>query len=233
MEMASEPATGLADALRAHTHALHAEAERTGYVRRVLRGEAERAGYALLIANLLPAYRALEAGLERHRAASGVRCIAEPTVYRTPALESDLAALAGRDWRRSLAHLPEGERYAARIAQLAADDGVGLIAHAYVRYLGDLNGGQVLSRVLARSPGLTADELAFYDFPDIADREAFKIRYRRAFDRAGREVGAHAALLNETAFAFRLNIDLSLAVAHAVSGHEPLTPGRPRPAPGS
>jgi heme oxygenase len=33
----------------------------------------------------------------------------------------------------------------------AEGDGTRLIAHAYTRYLGDLSGGQILQRLLARS----------------------------------------------------------------------------------
>jgi len=54
-------------ALYLRTKALHVEAERTGIIRDLLRGEATREGYVLLLRNLLPAYRAMEQGLVRHR----------------------------------------------------------------------------------------------------------------------------------------------------------------------
>jgi heme oxygenase len=61
------PAVSVVTALYLGTKTLHTEAERSGVIRDLLRGEASRAGYILLQRNLLPAYRALEAGLERHR----------------------------------------------------------------------------------------------------------------------------------------------------------------------
>lgn len=219
----AETACGLADALRDRTQVLHTRAERTGIVNRILRGVAERSGYVLLLRNLLPAYRALEAGLERHRLAPGVRCVAEPAVYRARAIQADLETLAGEAWEQSLALLPEGERYAGRISEVAERDAAGLVAHAYVRYLGDLNGGQVLRRILARSLGLQRRELAFYDFAKVPDLDALKAAYRRAFDRAGAELGDTAAILEEAANAFRLNIDLSRAVEGTVSTSRPVT----------
>jgi heme oxygenase len=79
---------GLAKALRARTQDLHARVERAGMVRAILTGNASRPGYALLLRNLLPAYLALEAGLERHRAAlPGLAC---PDVYRAAAIAADL-----------------------------------------------------------------------------------------------------------------------------------------------
>lgn len=48
--------------------------------------------------------------------------------------------------------------YVTRIAQLASsDEPAPLLAHAYVRYLGDLSGGQVIRRRVAKSYGLDVD----------------------------------------------------------------------------
>ena len=55
----------LANTLRERTQALHTRAERSGIINDVLRGKASRYGYALFLRNLLPAYRQMEAGLER------------------------------------------------------------------------------------------------------------------------------------------------------------------------
>ena len=202
-----EAASGLAPALRARTAALHVQAERSGIVAEILRGRASRTAYALLLRNLLPAYRAMEAGLERHRLSPGVRWFARPEMYRAEAIAADLAALGGAH-----ALLAAGAAYADRIA---ACDGPRLIGHAYARYLGDLSGGQVLKRLLARTLGLGPEATSFYDFPAIADIDAFKQAFRAALDRAGGEIADPAAVLDEAAEAFRLNIAVSEAVQAA------------------
>ena len=67
-------------ALYLRTKALHLEAERTGIIRDLLRAKASREGYILLLRNLLPAYQAMEHGLERHRGSPGLACaLALPT----------------------------------------------------------------------------------------------------------------------------------------------------------
>lgn len=208
---------GLATALRARTRALHVQAERSGIVRDLLRGRASREGYALLLRNLVPAYREMETGLERLRHAPGVRVAADPALYRARALESDLAALAGPAWCRALPLLPDGARYAARVAAAAEGDGTRLIGHAYARYLGDLSGGQILRRLLARSLGLGPGSLRFYDFPAIADPEAFKAGCRAGLDRAALEIDDMDAVVEEAAVAFELNIAVSKAVQAAVT----------------
>jgi heme oxygenase len=199
--------------LRAHTRGLHGRAERSGVVRKILRGEVHRLGYALLLRNLLPVYRELEAGLEGNRRCVGVRCLFEPALFRATALKSDLQAISGPNWEDSLPLLAEGEAYARRVAACAERGGGGLIAHAYVRYLGDLNGGRVLRVLLSRHLGLRDCELSFYRFDGIGDAGSFSLAYRQALDEAGAELPGHAAIAEEAATAFRLNIALSGAVA--------------------
>jgi heme oxygenase len=202
-------------ALRERTRALHAEAERSGIVHELLQGRADRHAYVLLLRNLLPAYREIERGLERHRTSPGLREIAQPAVYRSAALASDLDALCGPAWQRTLPQLPPADRYVSRIAAAAGGDGRRLIAHAYVRYLGDLSGGQILRRLLAKSLSLEPQQLAFYEFAAIPNLDEFKSTFRNALDLAALAGGDVESILTEAEAAFRLNIELSCAILAA------------------
>jgi heme oxygenase len=202
----------LTQMMRKRTHSLHAQAERSGVVNDILRGKASRYGYALLLRNLLPAYRQLEAGLEAHWRSPAVRAAARREIYRAPALMSDLTAIFGAGWENALPLLPAGEQYGRRIAVAAQGDGTGLIAHAYTRYFGDLSGGQVLKRLLVRSLGLRPQELAFYDFLKIKEIEAFKQDYRRAIDDSAASIADVGMVVLEAMTAFELNIAVSEAV---------------------
>jgi heme oxygenase len=208
----AEAPDGVVTSLYLRTKTLHVEAERSGIIRDLLRGQASREGYALLLRNLLPAYQAMEQGLERHLRSPGVGVLAQYRLDRAPAIESDLRALCGAGWSNDLPLLAAGDVYAQRVAKAAQDDGSRLIAHAYTRYLGDLSGGQILQRLLARSPGLQAAELTFYDFPRFPDLDALKADYRKALDHAGVVAADRHAVVEEAAIAFSLNIDLSCAV---------------------
>lgn len=207
----------LANLLRDRTQPLHNLAERSGIVRDILIGRASRHGYALFLRNLLPAYEALEAGLTRNCDTRGIDVIAIPEIYRAGTLISDLNAIAGSSWLRSLPLLPAGERYAQRVDRAADGDAARLIAHAYTRYLGDLNGGQALRRVLARSLDLKPRMLTFYDFPEIGDLKSFAADYRNAIDCAGRSAADANSVIEEAATAFQYNIDVSIAVKAAVA----------------
>lgn len=208
----SSPARNFADRLREQTRALHSRAERTGVVRNILRGDVSRPAYTLYLRNLLPAYEQLEKSLDFHRRAPGVRLIANSAVYRSDAIKTDLRQLSGPDWCEALTLLPEGQTYGRQVAQAAAGRGEALIAHAYTRYLGDLNGGQVIKRQLTRTLNLGPNGLSFYAFPAIADLAAMRAEFRAAIDRSAEEISAHRDVLREASVAFELNIAVSIAV---------------------
>jgi heme oxygenase len=155
----------------------------------------------------------MESGLVRLATSPVIGPLAQAPIYRSAALAADLRGLAGASWRQSLRLLPSARQYAERIAAVAAEgNGERLLAHAYVRYMGDLNGGRVLARLLARNLGLEAAALSFYEFPGIADIGAFKHAYRATIDDAADEIDDVEGLLLEARTAFEMNIAVSEAV---------------------
>ena len=121
--------------------------------------------------------------------------------------------------------LPATTDYVDAIVRAGMGDGGRLVAHAYARYLGDLSGGQILKRLLARSLDLHPAALSFYDFSAIDDVAAFKADYRAAIDRAGDVSEDFDAIVEEGARAFELNIALSVAL-QAEAAWEPRAESR-------
>ena len=209
----------LSNLMRAGTRLLHSKAERTGVVGKLLEHRCDRREYALFLRNLLPVYETLERTLDAFRDARpaiGVARVARPEVYRAAALRSDLLALCGVTWQQALPLLPTAESYAEAIATATRRRGdAGLLAHAYVRYLGDLSGGQLLRTLIARDLSIDAHCLTVYDFPAIPDVARFRQDYRQAIDQAGIEISAAQAAVAEAVDAFAYSIALSEAVANA------------------
>lgn len=205
---------GLVAALRVATAELHREAERTGIVSDLLTGRAGRAGYALYLRNLVPVYAGLERALETCGVSHAASRLYQPELVRAPALEADLRSLDGEDWRERLPWLDASRSYVERLAAASVEQPALLAAHAYVRYLGDLSGGQILSRLLSRSLGLGASEVSFFRFSGIDDIAAYKARYLALIEAAVATDEA-ASVVAEAQLAFRLNIALSQAVATA------------------
>ncbi len=208
---------GLVARLRDRTRDLHREAERSGILRELLHGRASRGGYALLLRNLHPVYTVMETLTELHAGDPGVRRIAMHELQRRDALASDLRSLAGEDWEETLPLLPEAGMYVVQVVTQGRRFPGTLIAHSYVRYLGDLSGGQVLKRLLAKTPGLGPEALSFYDFGDDVDIEQRTASYLTAIEAAGQDVAPRLdEIVEEAAEAFRHNIAVSEAVLEAV-----------------
>jgi heme oxygenase len=201
---------GAADRLRSATAELHARAESAGVVRDLLRGTVSRASYTSYLRNLHSVYECLERELRLRCREPQWATLAAPQVYRAEAIAADLGTLVGSRWRERCPLVAATQRYCDRIRSFGQGNDARLAAHAYTRYLGDLNGGAIVARVVARSLSLAPDQLRTYRYDDVDDLSAFKSVYRRAFDFWK---GAEAELIDETIVAFGLNIDLAEEVA--------------------
>jgi heme oxygenase (biliverdin-producing, ferredoxin) len=146
--------------LKTATAAAHARAERSLLMRRVMGGQLPRSGYCRLLLALHGLYAVLDAAL-----AEAASPLWHPALARSAALARDLAALHGQGWQQALDAGAEARAYAARLEQQRVHEPHLLVAHAYVRYLGDLHGGQMLAAAVRRGLALGDGEaVAFYDF---------------------------------------------------------------------
>ena len=203
MHADNRPMNTLSARLRAQTWPAHRQVESTPFVRTMLRGGLSLPAYCLLLASLHPIYAALEAGLQRHAGRPDLAAICTEPLWREPALADDLAALHGADWREALAAQPQALAYAGHLRTLADGAPALLVAHAYVRYLGDLSGGQALRRIVAGSLDLAGDAgTRFYDFGSAAQATALAGRLRTALDRIDTDEATHDAIVREAEQAF-------------------------------
>lgn len=229
----ASPAAELPDRLRLATRELHIAAERSGLMATLLGGRIERDAYLRLLRNLHAVYAALEPALARQASAGSEHLapapgawafFAEPVLHRTAAIASDLVLLHGPAWPDELALTEAAATYAARLQRLASEGSPALVAHAYVRYLGDLHGGQVLKRRVALALGLPGDAgLAFYEFGPAEGLPALRTAFRTALGSlplTGPEVDG---VVEEARWGFAQHIRLfaELAVAPDEASHTP------------
>ncbi len=200
----------LSTRLRQASHDLHGVAERSGLMADLLRGNLSRRQYTVWLVNLQAIYAALEAGLANTPA---VAAIDFTPLYRAGAIAKDIDFLVPT---ADMALCEATRRYVARLQDLSAWGSRLLLAHAYVRYLGDLHGGQLLRRCVARVLQVDGEQgLAFYDF-GAPERVAELIHgFRDGLNALALDAPEAEALAQEARLGFTLHIDLFAQLSDA------------------
>jgi heme oxygenase len=203
--------------LRQDTKSYHTEAERSGIMRRLLTRSLDKATYIALLQNLVPVYTSLETDLTRYMKDPRIAPFFHPGLARTAALKADIGALGG-DPECPDRPTAAAQSYATQIHAAATEDPVLLIAHSYVRYLGDLSGGQILKKMVAEMYGLRDGVgTSFYEFPDLPAPDEFKQQYRASLDRVDLSETQTNKVVDEAIEAFQANTALFLALDGAMA----------------
>lgn len=200
----------------------HSDSEGASFMEDIMRGRGSLQDYIDLVAQHFFMYEALEAAAERFAEDPAFAPFHRDALLRMPALEADLAHLIGADWRARIAAVPATAAYAERIREVTEEGWVaGVVAHHYTRYLGDLSGGQMIARRVAKQHGLDREGVAFYDFAELGSLTDFKNEYRLALDELGTRLDEveRQRVLDEVRRAYAFNtavfVDLGRAKAAA------------------
>jgi heme oxygenase len=149
--------------LRELTKEAHNNAERQEFVKILFSGSINPQLYATFLKNQHPQYEILEVCAMPHALLSGL-----PDIRRAPAILSDFLELWGKDNTEQPQILPVVNDYMQHILSIK-DDPKKLMAHLYVRHMGDLAGGQMIAK---KVPG--SGKLYKFEDPDalkVAIRE--------------------------------------------------------------
>jgi heme oxygenase len=142
---------------------------------------------------------------------------------RSDAIASDLEALRPRLSAAPIGLLASTRAYVERI--LATEhDSARYLAHHYVRYLGDLSGGQVMRVWLSRHYELAENETAFFHFEEIPKPVPFKNAYRSGIDAL--ELGAEREqdLIDEAIASFAANEEIFAELGEVTRARIPVAP---------
>jgi heme oxygenase len=199
----------LAETLRATTWPHHRAVEANAFVRALLKGELDGRSYCLMLRSLHDIYAALEAALDQ-QSGHPVLCVTrDARLRRTAHLVDDLQVLHGKHWAIELTAQPAAEEYAHRLAWLARTRPELLLAHAYVRYLGDLSGGQAIQRVVNRALGLRDGQGArFHDFGNRDEVAELAREFRAGLAAVNDADASHADIAREATWAFDIHARL-------------------------
>ncbi|WP_061241432.1 heme oxygenase (biliverdin-producing) [Leptospira interrogans] len=196
----------LATILREGTSEEHKAAESSAFIRCFMKGILEKGTYARHLEAFYYVYESMEEELERNKNNLVLKSIYFPELYRKNALLEDLQFFYGT-WKPN-DHQPSvaTQDYVKRIRKISETQPELLAAHSYVRYLGDLSGGQILKKVAARALNLPEGKgISFYEFPMIQDINGFKQNYRTALDSLPVNDSEKQSILAESKQVFLLN----------------------------
>ena len=146
--------------LKELTKEVHKQAERQDFVHELMSGKMSDEMYAKFLWNQHAIYNLLEACAMSHGLLNDF-----PQIRRAPAILADFQELWKKEDMPELA--PSTEEYLKHMATIK-DDPKKLMAHIYVRHMGDLSGGQMIKK---RAPGSgTMYEFGRADIKEVKER---------------------------------------------------------------
>jgi len=217
--------------LRDGTRKAHEAAEISSGAGWLVHGELDQDEYVRYLMMLWHIYDVLERALDKHSSHPTLNPTYNPKILaRTPSLASDIASLLQcqeTTWETHPVHtkllLSRPKPfidYTERLQILSDSDPSLLLAHAYVRYLGDLSGGQVIRRRAADAYAIDVEDgcgIKFYEFKSLegtkpgtaGDYKKIKEWYRACMDAGVQDNDTlKVAILQEANKAFELNLNL-------------------------
>jgi len=152
--------------LRELTMEQHKNAERSNFAKKLVSGKIDRAEYAEYLRNMWVVYNCLETCAIKLRTLEGIE-----NIRRTKGIKSDLIKILGskREAIDTSNLCPSTIEYVDYLTPIS--DPEKILAHVYVRHMGDLSGGQIIAnRIKDKLP------TKFYEFAE--DPEVLKDKLR-------------------------------------------------------
>lgn len=161
-----------------------------------------------ITAGLYYIYNTLEDAIEQNKDNPYVSKIYYPELFRREHIVEDLKFYFGENYLEQIYPTVAILLYISRISYVAKHEPMLLIAHAYVRYMGDLSGGQMIKDMIRNALNLQNSEgTRFYEFDKIKDVIEFKRNYRASLDTLDLTDEQIKAIIGEANIAFLYNVN--------------------------
>lgn len=214
------PADALSTMLREQTADLHRAAEQRPFMMAFFQGRLPHDAYFDWLGRQRHIYATLERELEAIPDGVAGHGVVPPLLHRTARIEADLDHLTDRRWRERDDLTPATAAYVDRIERSASFP-PGLVAHAWLRYLGNVGGRDVLRRLVTALIGAGPDGrgLAFTDYTGVGEQVGpFFSDFHARLDALPLDGDDKACVVEEGRAGFELNIALTdeLARDHGV-----------------
>ena len=143
----------------------HKKAERTSFIRRMLKQELTPYQYYVYLSNQFLMYTTLETAALNAHVLDGIR-----EIQRVTPMCKDLQELEREHGFEIPVHLKSTSNYMEYIHKISKEPNK-LLAHIYVRHMGDLSGGQIIKKYV---PG-NGEHYKFDDIDSLKERVRAKL----------------------------------------------------------
>ncbi|MFW0109263.1 heme oxygenase (biliverdin-producing) [Rothia sp. P13129] len=200
------PAEKFSARLKRESEELHSTAEHSGFMTKLMKGELSEKSYLRLLNQYVYLYEALEKVAQGYREAGNkmLEPFNQPELARAERIRADIKALGQEDIDPAL---PATTKYAQRILD-SAQSPERFLSHHYLRYLGDLSGGQAVAVLMGRHYGISSEALSMYRFDELPKPKIFKDSYRTLLDNAPLSEEERQNVVDETLRGFQYNAEL-------------------------
>ncbi len=148
------------------TKSIHEQVESMDFVVLLRNQKLSKNDYIQYLTDLKMIYQALEEGMRDNLKSPAVHALYDEKLCRTRMLEADIRSFQGERCTPTQA----AQDYARYLKELSLQRPLLLIAHAYVRYLGDLSGGRMIKKFVDQLfPG---EHTNFYNFDELLGKDA-------------------------------------------------------------
>lgn len=189
--------------LKRETADAHRSAESRPFIRDLMGGHLNCRAYARYVWALRPVYLALEECV-RQSTDSTVAIFDHRGLDRSERMRADVQRFGLND----AGVIPESTNRYATAIHSATESPQRLLAHHYTRYMGDMAGGQAISRLMQRHYNIETSFLSFYDFSELGDLHHYRKQYKHLLDLLPWSPTEQAEFIAESETAYWLNVAL-------------------------
>lgn len=194
------------DRMKQETWSEHEASKDSDFAISIMSGRFGQKGFIEWQRALYPIYLKLENILKKNRKDPVLHIFDHRKLDRTDRIYSDLQKL-GVDPILNPSPLKTIAPYVAAI-QNASDTPQRLMAYHYTRYMGDMNGGQVIARAMENICGIDKSALSCYDFSEVGDTYHYRKQYKTLLELSPWSEEEREAFIDEAKIAYARNADL-------------------------
>ena len=193
--------------IKLRSDSAHREAEEAPFIAELMGGTLSTSAYLDYLKALAPIYQRMEQLFTARGSEEPLSYFDHRALDRAEFIAADISYLEGAsEDTGDIKSLPSISNYLKTLHDEISP--VRLTAHHYIRYLGDLSGGQAIARLVARHYQIPAEALNFYNFEDIGDIVFYKKRYRDFLNLIALDEVQQEEFLSEVELLYKLNREL-------------------------